>query len=74
MRSRNWISAKINDEQVDAIDYACKRYDCSKSELMRILLSPFVFALSDKDVPIREEKWREFRRFIDECVRIKRTI
>ena len=69
-----WVTAIITEEQAYAIDYACEQYSCNKSELIRILISPFVFAQDNSDVPIKENDWKMFRKFMDECARIQKAL
>jgi hypothetical protein len=71
---RYWLSLTISAEQEEAMNHYTHKFNCSRSDMIRNLLLPFVFSLDSSSVPIPEADWKEFLGFLEKCQRMREAL
>ena len=65
------VSIELRDKQAEVLDHLCEVYDATQDDIFNLLLLPYVFEILDIQVPLHEQKYKEYRNFIEDCLRFK---
>jgi hypothetical protein len=69
------FSVRLTKLQYDALQYGADMLKCKKTDLLRIVLLPFIFDYDpDKEYPVLEKDYKRWIEFLQQCADIQKLL